>query len=79
ERVRSAALLSDGASRLTDLFGLATWRQLLDLLAHDGPQELIARVRAAEHDDPYGTRWPRHKTHDDATAAFWTFTRPYRP
>ncbi|MEU1735409.1 protein phosphatase 2C domain-containing protein [Streptosporangium sp. NPDC020145] len=73
ERVRSAALLSDGASRLTDLFGLATWRQLLDLLTRDGPQGLIAQVRAAEHDDPYGSNRPRHKTHDDATAALWTF------
>ncbi|MFF4991146.1 integrase [Streptosporangium saharense] len=73
DQVRTAALLSDGASRLTDLFGLATWRQLLDLLANDGPQALITRVRAAEHEDPQGTRWPRPKTHDDATAAFWPF------
>lgn len=70
--VHTAALLSDGASRLVDRFGLATWRQTLDTLHEHGPQELLKLVRAAEHSDPDGSRWPRGKTFDDATvAAVW--------
>ncbi|MER7503738.1 protein phosphatase 2C domain-containing protein [Nonomuraea pusilla] len=74
DRVRAAALLSDGASRLVDRFHLATWREALDTLDQHGPQDLITRVRAAEHSDPHGERWPRGKTHDDATAAHVSFT-----
>ncbi|MFF5260846.1 hypothetical protein ACFY4C_18050 [Actinomadura viridis] len=62
------ALLSDGASRLVDRFGLLTWSDLLDLLRHNGPETLLAQTRAAEQDDPEGRRWPRSKTHDDAPA-----------
>ncbi|WP_440069585.1 protein phosphatase 2C domain-containing protein [Streptosporangium sp. OZ121] len=72
-RVRAAALLSDGASRLVDLFELATWREALDTLERSGPGELIRRVREAEHTDPEGSRWPRTKIHDDATAVYCLF------
>ncbi|MFG3703393.1 hypothetical protein ACGF7U_01445 [Micromonospora sp. NPDC047670] len=45
-------------------------------IPHDhGSAELIRRVRAAEDSDPQGDRWPRGRTHDDATAAYcncWT-------
>ncbi|AWS45909.1 integrase [Streptosporangium sp. 'caverna'] len=68
--VRATAILSDGASRLVDRFGLATWRRALDLLDDSGPEELIRQVRLAEHSDPGGERWPRGKTFDDATAAY---------
>jgi hypothetical protein len=34
---------------------------------------LVARVRAAEREDPDGTRWPRSKRHDDATIAVCSF------
>ncbi|WP_326824626.1 protein phosphatase 2C domain-containing protein [Streptosporangium sp. NBC_01756] len=74
EKVRAAALLSDGASRLVDRFHLATWRQALDLLDGSGPAELIRHVREAEYSDPHGSRWPRGKAHDDATAALWKFS-----
>ncbi|MFI6534759.1 protein phosphatase 2C domain-containing protein [Nonomuraea sp. NPDC050547] len=70
ENVRAAALLSDGASRPVDRFALASWRQALDMLAHDGPNALIQQVREAERSDPEGARWPRGKTFDDATAAY---------
>ena len=36
-----AVLLSDGASRLVDLFELATWEELLALLDEHGPEELL--------------------------------------
>ncbi|MGS2644236.1 protein phosphatase 2C domain-containing protein [Streptosporangium sp. G12] len=71
--VRAVALLSDGASRLVDRFELATWREALDTLERSGPGELIRRVREAEHTDPEGSRWPRTKIHDDATAAYCLF------
>lgn len=74
DRVRAVAVLSDGASRLVDRFGLATWRQLLDLVDHDGPAELIRQVREAERSDPNGSRWPRGKIFDDATAVYGRIT-----
>ena len=66
------ALLSDGASRLTDTFRLADWTELLALLENQGPAELIGRVREVERSDLLGTRWPRTKTFDDATVAYCT-------
>ncbi|GGM84183.1 hypothetical protein GCM10012275_63540 [Longimycelium tulufanense] len=67
--VVQAALLTDGASRLVDAFGLATWREVMELLATAGPQALINKVRAVEDTDSDGQRWPRYKRSDDATAA----------
>lgn len=69
-RVRQAALLTDGASRLVDSFGILTWADLLTLLRTEGPATLIARTREAELSDPTGERWPRFKRSDDATAAY---------
>ena len=68
--LRRAVLLSDGASRLVDLFELATWEELLALLAANGPEELLRQVRAAEALDPEGRQWPRTKHSDDATAVY---------
>ncbi|WP_018654798.1 protein phosphatase 2C domain-containing protein [Actinomadura flavalba] len=64
--VRRAAVLSDGASRLVELFGALTWPGLLDALDAEGPAAVIARTRAAEaaHTAPI----VRGKPHDDATA-----------
>ncbi|MFI6073826.1 protein phosphatase 2C domain-containing protein [Actinoplanes sp. NPDC051343] len=70
DQVQDFALLSDGASRMVDRFNLATWTDTLALLDDQGPAALIAEVRAAERSDPEGTRWPRGKTYDDATAAY---------
>lgn len=67
--IRIAILLSDGASRLTDRFGLASWQELTAIVNSAGPEALIGRVRDAENSDPEGHRWPRGKSHDDATAA----------
>ena len=70
DTLRAVALLSDGASRLADRFHITDWAGVLKLLNEDGPQHLINRVRAAEHDDPQGERWPRGKVHDDATVVY---------
>ena len=68
-QVRTAALFSDGASRLVDRFGLATWEDALKVLDTLGPSELLRKVREAENSDPSGSRWPRGKAFDDATVA----------
>ena len=68
--VESALLVSDGASRLTDLFGLASWADLAAIVRGDGPAELIRQVRVAEASDPDGARWYRSKATDDATIVY---------
>ena len=69
--LRSALLLSDGASRPADLFGLASFADLTAVAAgDDGPAELIRQVRAAEATDPDGRRWKRSKARDDATVVY---------
>jgi hypothetical protein len=75
--IRRAAVLSDGAAALVD-YDLADWTEVLDILQHTGPAELIRRVRVAEASDPLGERWPRYKTSDDATAALCAFSS-HRP
>jgi hypothetical protein len=72
--LRDLAVLTDGASRLTDRFGLLSPCEIMDLLCDHGPRELIARTRTAEASDPYGSRWPRGKATDDATAVYCSLT-----
>jgi hypothetical protein len=59
-----AALLSNGASRFVDRFGLTGWPGLLALLAAAGPEEIIRRVRDAERQHGVAP--------DDATIAWCT-------
>lgn len=73
--IEAVALLSDGASRLADRFGLMTWDETANLLLEAGPTHLIDRVREAERSDPQGRRWPRGKATDDATAAVALLSR----
>jgi hypothetical protein len=68
--LQRAAVLSDGATRLVDRFGLLDWPDFLDALAEQGPDAIISQVREAEDSDPDGRRWPRGKRHDDASAAY---------
>jgi hypothetical protein len=75
-QIQQAALLTDGASRLVDLFRAITWEQLLGLLKTEGPAALIARTRETESADPSAVRWPRFKRSDDATAAYVQFPEP---
>ncbi|MBE1486635.1 hypothetical protein [Plantactinospora soyae] len=71
DRVRRAALLTDGASIAVEQFGLFDWRGLLDVLSEAGPGELIRRVRLAEAGD--GQRRSGFKRYDDATAVLCGF------
>jgi hypothetical protein len=68
--LESALLLSDGASRLADLFALVSWSGLTEIVRQDGPGELIRQIRAAEAADPDGRRWHRSKATDDATVVY---------
>ncbi len=61
--VETAALLTDGVTRLVDRFG-HTWDRLLDELRTGGPRHVIGLVRAAERAAPAA----HGKAHDDATA-----------
>jgi hypothetical protein len=69
DEVDRAALLSDGVSCLVELYAAADWLELLDSMQQHGPTHVITRVRDLEDADPSGSRWPRYKRSDDATAA----------
>jgi hypothetical protein len=68
--VRSAAVMSDGVSRLVTEYGMATWHDVFVTLRTDGPRGLIEIVRKTEATDPTGRRWPRYKSGDDASVAY---------
>lgn len=68
--VARLAVMTDGAARLVNLFGLITWNQALDLLQENGPGAFIEEVRKTELSDTRGQKWPRNKPHDDATAVY---------
>ncbi|WP_123669786.1 protein phosphatase 2C domain-containing protein [Actinocorallia herbida] len=74
--VKSVTLLTDGATRLVDLFGVASWGELLRVVADDGAEALIRWTRQVEASDPDGSRWPRGKAFDDATIVRWTDELP---
>ncbi|MEU4480405.1 hypothetical protein AB0F68_20465 [Micromonospora sp. NPDC023966] len=63
------ALLSNGASRIVSPYALTDWAGVLELLAADGPAEVVRRVRRAEADSPAGTAAP---VPDDATVVHCT-------
>jgi len=68
--VRSAAIMTDGASIICDRFGVLDWPQVFHRLHEAGPMGLIRDVREQELSDSTGERWKRSKVHDDATAVF---------
>ena len=61
--LRGAALLSNGAARLVDPYGLEDWSGLLSVIRARGPDALLRRLRAAESER--GLDEP-----DDATVAY---------
>ncbi|SDN76011.1 protein phosphatase 2C domain-containing protein [Lentzea jiangxiensis] len=69
--VRRVAILSDGAARAVDLFNLFDWRQALELMAANGPDDLIRKMRAVEKEDAKAVEWPREKISDDATVVYF--------
>ncbi|MGH3241252.1 MAG: hypothetical protein ACRDNL_12800, partial [Spirillospora sp.] len=73
--LRRAYLMTDGATRLADLFGVTDWAGLAALAVDPGPSALIERTREIERTDRAAVRWPRGKVHDDATVAVCAFPR----
>ena len=71
EGLRGVALLSDGATRIDDLYRQLGWPAMIDVIREHGPAALIRQVRAAEDADPDRERWPRYKARDDATVVYW--------
>ncbi|MFB4299966.1 hypothetical protein [Actinomadura sp. NTSP31] len=71
--LRRIVMLTDGATRLADTFGVTDWPGLARLAAEHGPAAVVERTREAERTDPQGRRWPRRKIHDDATLAVCAF------
>ncbi|MGW9305136.1 hypothetical protein ACWHA3_30525 [Streptomyces cyaneofuscatus] len=69
-KVRDAAVMSDGVSRLVTEYGTATWSEIFNTLRCRGPRRLIEDVRETEATDPTGRRWPRYKPGDDAAVAY---------
>ncbi|WP_406143290.1 integrase [Streptomyces sp. NBC_01012] len=60
----AAALFSNGASGIVDRFGLCDWPEVMTVLASDGPDAVIRRVRRTE---------ARHAVaSDDATVVYCT-------
>jgi len=70
DRLRRAALLTDGAACVVDDYHLLDWRATLDAIAVSGPDHVIDLARAFEQADPEGHVRHRWKRHDDATIVF---------
>ena len=69
--VQRFAAMTDGVSCLVELYGANSWLDLLDLAECENGEAVIDCVRAVEASDPEGVRWPRYKTSDDASIAFY--------
>jgi hypothetical protein len=67
DATRPLVLLSDGASRLYDLFDGHTQRDVYDAAARGEGAALLAELRRIERADSECLRYPRFKVHDDAT------------
>ncbi|PWK80694.1 hypothetical protein C8D88_12358 [Lentzea atacamensis] len=75
DSVDRLAVLSDGASCLVDDYDQVSWPEFMDLLAAEGPERIIDKVRAAEAGDREGVRWPRYKRSDDSTVVYGELER----
>lgn len=69
--VRSAALASDGVTRLVDRYGWS-WPKVLHELTQAGPDAVVDAVRVAESAAGQHARFPGKK-HDDASAVVCRF------
>jgi hypothetical protein len=69
-----AAMLTDGASRIVDVYRSLTWEETLKVLEASGLADLLQQVRTAELNDVVASTYPRIKLSDDATAVFASWT-----
>ena len=68
EGVTGVGLLSNGVSRLVDLYGVVGWTDVVRTLGDEGPADLVRAVRAAE--DEAVQRGDDGDAPDDATVAW---------
>ncbi len=73
--VACAAMMTDGAARLVDLFGGLTWLEALAELRAKGPAAWIGRTREIEATDASLLKWPRYKKCDDAAVVLTSTLR----
>ena len=66
--LRRMLLVSDGYYRLVDHYNAASDAELVRRTDELGADAMLKRLRAIEAADPLGTRYPRLKIADDATA-----------
>ncbi|MGW5876735.1 protein phosphatase 2C domain-containing protein [Nocardiopsis terrae] len=64
--------MTDGATRVVEVFGDLSWEGAFALVRRRGPGALLERVRELEAADPDRRRHPRAKVRDDATALCWS-------
>ncbi len=68
--LKALALLSNGASRFVDPYGIGTWGDLVGLLRTRGPEEVLRQVRGVEA-SASGAGAPAHAdSPDDASVAY---------
>ena len=60
-------LMSDGYERFAADYGLGDDAAMIRRTVAEGPERLLAEIRALEADDPNCRRIPRLKPSDDAT------------
>ncbi|MFE6894529.1 protein phosphatase 2C domain-containing protein [Streptomyces sp. NPDC057694] len=69
--VRALAAMTDGVTRWVEKFHEGDWGDLFTLVAKEGAQAVVARVRALEDADAQVRAFLRRsKTHDDATVVY---------
>jgi len=71
---RSLLMMSDGFYRLVDTFERYSDLTLFDAVERRGLASLLEELRAIEVGDEQCLRWPRFKTHDDASALWLELT-----
>jgi Protein phosphatase 2C len=73
--LNGAAVLSNGASRFVDPYGLSAWPAALELLRTSGPDEFLRRIREAETAAGAAGSLPGFEFSDDATVAYCDLRR----
>ncbi len=76
--LKGVALLSNGASRFVDPYGVGTWGDVVGLLRTRGADELLRQVRAVEAAPSGAGAPPRADSPDDASVAYFELARGKR-
>jgi hypothetical protein len=68
-------MMTDGFYRAVDVYAMYTYENLIDAVRAEGLQTIVEKIRQIEIEDAAGTRYPRIKLQDDATAIFIELSR----